>query len=146
MWGIIHHSVHTPLFEWLLKSHDFKIWNGNETQIFCPGVELSSDPFDVGEPDPAKSGALESCLWELKVRLLGWLTWLVNQVAGHVVVPFSVSAHSFNSFHLQPSIAMSECLELVAIMYNMKHLSSFLHSLHTLPRPSRPTTLLQCLV
>ena len=39
--------------------------------IFCPGVELSSDPFDVGEPDPAKSGALESCLWELKVRLLG---------------------------------------------------------------------------
>ena len=76
--------------------------------LFCPGVELSSDPFDVGEPDPAKSGALESCLWELKVRTVARVA--DNQVAGHVVVSFSVSAHNFNSFHLQPSIVMSECL------------------------------------
>lgn len=34
-------------------------------------IELLSDPFDMSEADPAKCGALESCLWELKV---GWCT------------------------------------------------------------------------
>ena len=29
---------------------------------------FTSDPYDMDEPDPAKSHALESCLWELKVR------------------------------------------------------------------------------
>ena len=29
-------------------------------------VDLSADPYELGEVDPAKSGALESCLWELK--------------------------------------------------------------------------------
>ena len=28
---------------------------------------LTSDPYNPDEPDPAESGALESCLWELKV-------------------------------------------------------------------------------
>lgn len=28
---------------------------------------LTSDPYDPDEPDPAESGALDSCLWELKV-------------------------------------------------------------------------------
>ena len=35
--------------------------------VLVADVQLLSDPFDVGEPDPAKCGALESCLWELKV-------------------------------------------------------------------------------
>ena len=30
-------------------------------------IEISEDPFDVNELNPAKSGALESCLWELQV-------------------------------------------------------------------------------
>ena len=29
----------------------------------------NSDTFDLSEPDPAKCGALESSLWELKVSL-----------------------------------------------------------------------------
>lgn len=33
---------------------------------------FNSDPFDVHEPDPANSHALESCLWELKVREYMW--------------------------------------------------------------------------
>jgi len=38
---------------------------------------FSSDPYDLDEPDPAKACALESCLWELKVKgfqhLESWL-------------------------------------------------------------------------
>ena len=33
----------------------------------CSVLALESDPFVMSEPDPAKSSALESCLWELKV-------------------------------------------------------------------------------
>lgn len=33
-------------------------------------IQLTSDPFDMEEPDPAKCRALESCLWELKVSLV----------------------------------------------------------------------------
>lgn len=33
-------------------------------------LELDADPYDPEEADPAKSRALESCLWELQVRVL----------------------------------------------------------------------------
>lgn len=29
---------------------------------------FTSDPYDLDEPDPAKAHALDSCLWELKVK------------------------------------------------------------------------------
>lgn len=32
-------------------------------------LELDSDPYDPEEEDPARSRALESCLWELQVGL-----------------------------------------------------------------------------
>lgn len=31
-------------------------------------LELDADPYEPEEEDPAKSRALESCLWELQVR------------------------------------------------------------------------------
>lgn len=33
-------------------------------------VELDADPYDPVEKDPARSHALESCLWELQVSHL----------------------------------------------------------------------------
>lgn len=32
-------------------------------------LQVSNDPYDIEERDPAESGALESCLWELKVSV-----------------------------------------------------------------------------
>jgi len=38
----------------------------------CYIAELvTDDPYDPDEPDPAKSRAMESCLWELKVCMNG---------------------------------------------------------------------------
>ena len=40
---------------------------------FLIDVEIDGDPFSMTERDPAKCGALESCLWELKVTNLSQL-------------------------------------------------------------------------
>ncbi len=32
-------------------------------------LQMTSDPYNMEETDPAESGALDSCLWELQVRL-----------------------------------------------------------------------------
>ena len=36
---------------------------------FLADIEVDCDPFSMTETDPAKCGALESCLWEVKVNI-----------------------------------------------------------------------------
>ena len=31
-------------------------------------LQVTSDPYNMEEEDPAESGALDSCLWELQVH------------------------------------------------------------------------------
>lgn len=42
--------------------------------VHCQEVkDLNSDPYDENEPDPVKSRAIESSLWELKTSQSHWL-------------------------------------------------------------------------
>lgn len=56
----------------------------------------NTDTFDLSEPDPAKSGALESSLWELKVSLksvLYFMHVLLNCVIAAIFHCLSMCSH-----------------------------------------------------
>ena len=42
----------------------------NEYAILCLVLQVEQDPYNPDEQDPVKCGALESCLWELKVKYI----------------------------------------------------------------------------
>ncbi len=46
--------------------------DGEPLQSAEDGIDADHDPYDLYEGDPAKSNALESSLWELKVRGYCW--------------------------------------------------------------------------
>lgn len=58
---------------------------------------LTHDPYDLDEPDPADSHALESCLWELKVRHFSFMKcnfYLVLNIKQSVVLHVQLRLNS----------------------------------------------------
>ena len=58
------------IFLFLIFTSTVTYYNIYEYAILRLVLQVERDPYNPDEQDPVKCGALESCLWELKVKYI----------------------------------------------------------------------------
>lgn len=116
--------------------------NRNGLNLF---LELDADPYDPMEKDPARSHALDSCLWELQVSESlacpdSPPTYL-QQPPGILVTQSTMPRCAKELRH--PTLAWSFKLHPPKVL-PVCNMRSLLTSLCATPRPSSSTTTLRC--